>query len=110
METPKRTKTGGRVKGSRNKDRSFLFDELFTKHPKLNVLLKFVEIAESTDNEILKFSCYKELAKYTLPQLRSIEVKDETPKDNNFHIVRFVLNDRETFDSVQRLSETSNRK
>jgi hypothetical protein len=65
MEKTKRLKTGGRVKGSRNKDRSFLFDELYSKAPKLNVLLKFIEIAESTDNELLKFSCYKELAKYT---------------------------------------------
>lgn len=106
MKKSNRTKTGGRVKGSRNKDRSFLFDELFTKHPKLNVLLKFIELAEKTDNEILQFNCYKELAKYTLPQLRSLELKDETPKGNDFNIIRFVVNDRETLDNLEKLKTT----
>lgn len=106
MEKPKRLKTGGRVKGSRNKDRAFLFDELYAKAPKLNVLLKFIEIAESTDNELLKFSCYKELAKYTLPQLRSIEVKDDSPQNNQMNIIRFVVQDNETLENINRLSDT----
>lgn len=108
MEKPKRIKTGGRVKGSRNKDRSYLFDELYRKAPDLNVLLKFIQIAENTDNELLRFNCYKELAKYTLPQLRSLELKDTLPQKNQMNIVRFVVNDNETLENLNRLKHENN--
>ena len=84
-------KTGGRQKGVRNKNRSFIFDQFANENPNLNVLCKFVEIAEVTDNEVLKFNCYKELAKYLLPQLRAIELKENITTENQFVITRKII-------------------
>lgn len=73
-------KTGGRKAGTKNKDRSEIFRELYEHHPNLNILLKLLEIAENSTNEAIKYNCYKEVAKYTLPQLKAIAILEEEGK------------------------------
>ena len=80
-------KTGGRQKGSKNKKTTL--DHLLDNFPDCDPLLKMAELA-SDDAKItkdgievlkiddtLRFQCYKELAKYCYPTLRSIELTGE---------------------------------
>ena len=67
-------KKGGRQAGTPNKNRDTLFEELNIKYPDFNPLVALVEIAEKTKSDAIKVTCYKELAKYHVPQLKSISI------------------------------------
>ena len=60
--------------------RQFFIDRDF------NPLLKMVELAHLTEDETIKFGCYKELAQYYAPKLRSMEVTGEVQNPLNFVI------------------------
>jgi hypothetical protein len=81
-------KTGGRKLGTKNKDRSHFFDELEDEYPSFNVLVEFLRLAGNTKNEVLKFNCYKEFARYVLPQLKSVEIASVTPPEDHTIIIR----------------------
>ena len=65
------TKQGGRQKGALNKKTLMKAEEILTQLD-INPIHKLIEIAESdgatTDQKI---NCYKEIAKYTFPKLKS---------------------------------------
>ena len=65
------TKQGGRQKGALNKKTLMKAEEILTQLD-INPIHKLIEIAESdgatTDQRI---NCYKEIAKYTFPKLKS---------------------------------------
>jgi hypothetical protein len=72
-------KTGGRVEGTPNRDTS-LIAEFKARYVGYNPLIALVEIANNTDNNLLQYHCHKEVAKYILPQLRSIKIEDNYNK------------------------------
>jgi uncharacterized protein YnzC (UPF0291/DUF896 family) len=85
-------KTGGRKPGTRNKSKAELFDEFNIVHGSFNPLVSLINLANRTDNDSLKYNCYKEVAKYILPQLKSIQVIDEKDNDITIRVVRTAIN------------------
>ena len=71
------TKQGGRQKGALNKKTLMKAEEILTQLD-INPIHKLIEIAESeeatTDQRI---NCYKEIAKYTFPKLKSQNIRLE---------------------------------
>jgi len=65
-------KTGGRVAGTPNKNRRAYLQEVYGKYPGFNPLLSILELAEKTESEQVKLTCYKELAKYIFPPLQAV--------------------------------------
>ncbi len=68
-----RRKTGGRQKGTPNKKTLIKADELLLDLD-INPIQRLIEIAESIESTTdQKINCYKEIAKYTYPKLKSQE-------------------------------------
>jgi hypothetical protein len=68
-------KLGGRQMGVPNKKTIIQVDVLLLESG-INPIQKLVEIAESVESTIdQKINCYKEIAKYTYPKLKSQEVQ-----------------------------------
>lgn len=66
-------KLGGRRRGTPNKKTLVKADELLLELG-INPIQRLVEIAESDSTSIdQKINCYKEIAKYTYPKLKSEE-------------------------------------
>jgi len=85
-----REKTGGRKKGTPNKEKQELLDMIQEKFPDYHPLLAMVEIANNEEivvmvtkkgldievnavTEDTKFQAHKEVCKYIVPQLKAIE-------------------------------------
>lgn len=85
-----RDKTGGRKKGTPNKDKQDLLDMIQDKFPDYHPLLAMVEIANNEEEVVMvtkkgidikvnavtedtKFQAHKEVCKYIVPQLKAIE-------------------------------------
>jgi len=65
------TKQGGRQKGALNKKTLMKAEEILTQLD-INPIHKLIEIAESDEATTdQKINCYKEIAKYTFPKLKS---------------------------------------
>lgn len=79
-------KTGGRTKGTKNIDRSKIFEDLQNKYPDFNPLISLADIAKKTKNESIKVLCYSTIARYILPQLKAVEV-DLNTDDNTIHVI-----------------------
>ncbi len=71
-------KSGGRQKGTPNRDRKDLLEMLNEKYPNYHPVIAMVKIAHKSKNEVLRFQAHKEVAKYIAPQLKSVEIKDVT--------------------------------
>jgi hypothetical protein len=70
-------KLGGRQKGTPNKKTLIKADELLLQLD-INPIQKLIELAESDLTSIdQKINCYKEIAKYTYPKLKSQETHIE---------------------------------
>ncbi len=70
-------KTGGRQIGTPNRVTSELRDIVAERFPNYNPILSLIEIAQDTSNEVsLRLQANKEVAKYLMPQLKSVEIKD----------------------------------
>lgn len=66
-----REKTGGRKKGTPNKNNLGVKERLEEKG--INCIDEILEIARTTEDEQIRFQCYKELLKYVYPQRKAIE-------------------------------------
>ena len=73
----KRDKTGGREKGTPNKERKDLVEMLKDKYPNYNPVIALAVIANTSKDELMRFNAHKEVAKYIAPQLKSIEFKEK---------------------------------
>lgn len=92
-------KTGGRVKGTLNKSSVEIQARL--KELGCNPIEGLAKLAVSTENEDIKFKCYKELAQYVAPKLRAIELKTEN--SNNIGIAERMKR------AEKRLKESNNK-
>jgi len=81
-----------RPQGSLSKNKKFLLSRLQDMYGEdFHPIMKMAEIATDTDNDIkLRFDAWKEIAKYTEPQLRAVDHKI----DANAEGVVFNLNYR----------------
>ena len=70
-------KTGGRQKGSHNKNKQELIDMIQEKYPGWHPLMALAELAQDDDKSI-KLNASKEVAKYITPQLKSIDHSIDT--------------------------------
>ena len=70
-------KIGGRQKGTPNKKTLIKADDLLLELG-VNPIQKLIELAESDEATIdHKINCYKEIAKYTYPKLKSQDIRLE---------------------------------
>jgi len=75
----KGNKTGGRKKGSPNKDKQELIDMIQEKFPEYHPLLAMAEIAnDDKSDKNLQLQASKEVAKYIVPQLKSVDHSFDT--------------------------------
>ena len=66
-------KLGGRKKGTPNKKTALKVDEILSELD-INPIGKLIDIACSNESSIAqKIDCYKEIARYTYPRLKSVE-------------------------------------
>lgn len=70
-------KTGGRQKGSHNKDKQELIDMIQEKFPNYHPLLALAELAQDKDKTI-RLNASKEVCKYIVPQLKSVDHSFDT--------------------------------
>jgi len=73
-------KTGGRQKGTPNKNRTALLAKLEDSFPTYDPLLALVEIAQNPETDLsMRVDCHKTLASYIYPKMRTVEpvVADE---------------------------------
>lgn len=69
-------KTGGREKGTPNRDTKEIAELLKEKYPDYHPIIALAEIANNKKNDLsLRLQANKEVAKYICPQLKSIDVK-----------------------------------
>jgi len=72
-------KHGGRTKGTPNKDKKELIDMIQEKFPDYHPLLALAEIANDDESDKnLKLQASKEVCKYIVPQLRSVDHSIDT--------------------------------
>jgi hypothetical protein len=87
------SKIGGRERGTLNKKTMIKADELLL-NLNINPIQKLIEIAESDEATIEhKIGCYKEIAKYTYPKLKSQDIHIEQNDSPNVVEVRIVDTD-----------------
>lgn len=68
-------KTGGRTKGTPNRDKQALRERLSSLYPDYDPILAMVEMANDEALEpSMKLDCHKTIANYIHPKMRSIEV------------------------------------
>ena len=67
-------KTGGRQKGTPNKNRAALMAKLEDAFPTYDPLLALVEIAQDPETDLsMRVDCHKTLASYIYPKMRTAE-------------------------------------
>jgi hypothetical protein len=67
-------KTGGRQKGTPNKNRAALLTKLDEAFPSYDPLLALVEIAQDPETGLsMRVDCHKTLASYIYPKMRAAE-------------------------------------
>ena len=57
------------------------------KYPGYHPLIGVAEIAHSTEDERLKFDCHKTLSRYIEPELKSVEVSQHNPGDEQLKVI-----------------------
>ena len=81
-------KTGGRKKGTPNKDKQVLRDKLKESFPDYDPILAMAEMAQDTSLEAsIRVTCHKSVAEYTYPKMRPVdchEEEDSPPLDVTF--------------------------
>ena len=83
-------KIGGRKKGTPNKVSLIRADELLLEL-RINPIKKLIEIAESDETSIdQRINCYKEIAKYTYPKLKTQDLWVNTDENINPTIIKLV--------------------
>ena len=71
-----RQKTGGRVKGTKNKLNMGVVEALEQRG--IDCVEEMLKIAEQTEKEDIRLTVYKELLKYVYPQRKAVEVDSAT--------------------------------
>ena len=67
-------KTGGRQKGTPNKNRTALLAKLEDSFPTYDPLLSLVEIAQDPETDLsMRVDCHKTLASFIYPKMRTAE-------------------------------------
>ena len=62
--------------------------ELLQKeYPGYHPLIGVAKIAHSTDDERLEFDCHKTLSRYVEPELKSVEVSQHQPGDEQLRVI-----------------------
>lgn len=83
-------KTGGKVKGSINKERLNLIDRIREKFPGLCPIEILCDTILSTPDEATRVACCKEVAQYLYPKLKSIDhnlgTQDGKPLNLNMQV------------------------
>ncbi len=84
------SKIGGREKGVPNKKTLIRAEDLLIDLS-INPIQKLIEIAESDEATIdHRINCYKEIAKYTYPKLKSQDIHIEQHDQQNLVEVRII--------------------
>lgn len=73
-------KTGGRTKGTPNKDTRALKDRLAALYPEWDPVLAMAEIATTTADPVMQLQACKEVAQYIHPKLKHTEHAGEIAK------------------------------
>lgn len=98
-------KTGGRKKGVPNGERKDLFQILHDKFPGYNPVAAMAEMANDKKlDDNLRLQAHKEVAKYTFPQLKAIEVNGNM---TGVQVIRFIREDAGDTDSPQNASQSA---
>lgn len=83
-------KTGGRQKGTPNKNRAALIAKLDDAFPSYDPLLALVEIAQDPETDLsMRVDCHKTLASYIYPKMRTA---DSAVVDEQAPIVIEIVN------------------
>lgn len=89
-------KTGGREKGTPNRERKDLLEMLSEKYPGYHPVMAMAAIAnDKKADESLKFHANKEIAKYVCPQLKatSTEISFEQLSDEDIdRLIKELMN------------------
>lgn len=73
---------GGRKTGTANKDKQELIEMIQEKYPNYHPLLALAEIANDEESDKnLKLQASKEVCKYIVPQLKSVDHSFDTKND-----------------------------
>jgi hypothetical protein len=84
------TKIGGRKKGTPNKASLIRADDLLIELG-INPIHKLIEIAESNETSLdQRINCYKEIAKYTYPRLKSQDLRFTSQENTSPTIIELV--------------------
>ena len=71
-------KTGGRQKGTPNKNRAALIERLSERFPNYDPVIALAELAQDASVDLsVRLDCHKTLANYLYPKMRSVEWIDE---------------------------------
>ena len=83
-------KTGGRIKGTPNRDKQALRARLSSLYPDYDPILAMVEMANDEALEpSMRLDCHKTIANYIHPKMRSIEhIIEDEPQPINITIVK----------------------
>ena len=83
-------KTGGRTKGTPNRDKQALRERLSSLYPDYDPILAMVEMANDEALEpSMKLDCHKKIANYIHPKMRSMEhIIENKPEPINITIVK----------------------
>ena len=83
-------KTGGRTKGTPNRDKQALRERLSSLYPDYDPILAMVEMANDVALEpSMRLDCHKTIANYIHPKMRSIEhIIEDEPQPISITIVK----------------------
>ena len=83
-------KTGGRIKGTPNRDKQALRERLSSLYPDYDPILAMVEMANDEALEpSMRLDCHKTIANYIHPKMRSIEhIIEDEPQPISITIVK----------------------
>lgn len=67
-------KTGGRQRGTPNKNRAALIERLSERFPNYDPVIALAELAQNASVDLsVRLDCHKTLANYLYPKMRSVE-------------------------------------
>jgi hypothetical protein len=83
-------KTGGRTKGTPNRDKQALRERLSSLYPDYDPILAMVEMVnEEAIEPSMRLDCHKTIANYIHPKMRSIEhIIEDEPQPISITIVK----------------------
>lgn len=87
----KKKEGSGRKKGTPNAERKELYILLAEKYPNYNPVLAMADMAQDKKlDDNLRLQAHKEVAKYTFPQLKAMEVSGNMTGET---VIRFIRED-----------------